>query len=281
MALSLMRDVLLIAARVVTAGHLVGAWSGVIRPAHPHAGFAIGQQRLPIPFPLNPILLSQDMQEHGNRHRYPPNGGRAITRMPNPKRGRSRSPHARRSRELRRNAATRGGTLHYRAVVAQWKAEPADVSSKGQQARRQRPAARVCAGPAVRCVDRPGSTSPMMSRCGSRTRRSTRPFTFGDVGAPRRELTACLRTGRALRVPRVRTRRRARRRLPEWIPPRWIDQDQQPHLTPASTDCTPNNNSTAATDRAEHPQPHEGVPSAAHRLRNGPQDSSSKLTAQP
>jgi hypothetical protein len=151
-----MRDVLLIAARVVTAGHLVGAWSGVIRPAHPHAGFAIGQQRLPIPFPLNPVLLSQDMQEHGNRHRYPPNGGRAITRMPNPKRGRSRSPHARRSRELRRNAATRGGTLHYRAVVAQWKAEPADVSSKGQQARRQRPAARVCAGPAVRCVDRPG-----------------------------------------------------------------------------------------------------------------------------
>ena len=63
------------------------------------------------------------MQEHGNRHRYPPNGGGAITRMPNPKRGRSRSPHARRSRELRRNAATRGGTLHYRAVVAQWKAE--------------------------------------------------------------------------------------------------------------------------------------------------------------
>jgi Helix-turn-helix domain len=27
------------------------------------------------------------------------------------------------SRELRRNAATRAGTLHYRAVVAQWKAE--------------------------------------------------------------------------------------------------------------------------------------------------------------
>lgn len=27
------------------------------------------------------------------------------------------------SRELRRNAATRGGELHYRASVAQWKAE--------------------------------------------------------------------------------------------------------------------------------------------------------------
>ncbi len=29
------------------------------------------------------------------------------------------------SRELRRNAATRGGQLEYRASVAQWKAEPA------------------------------------------------------------------------------------------------------------------------------------------------------------
>ena len=63
------------------------------------------------------------MQEHGNRHRYPPNGGgqslgcrtlsaadRDLLTLGDP-------------RELRRNAATRGGTLHYRAVVAQWKAE--------------------------------------------------------------------------------------------------------------------------------------------------------------
>ena len=50
------------------------------------------------------------------------------------------------------------------------------------------------------------STSPMMSRCGSATRRSTRPSTSKVVGALKRELVACLRTGRALRVPRARSR---------------------------------------------------------------------------
>lgn len=34
------------------------------------------------------------------------------------------------SRELRRNAATRGGVLHYRATVAQWKAERAAARPK-------------------------------------------------------------------------------------------------------------------------------------------------------
>ena len=34
------------------------------------------------------------------------------------------------SRELRRNAATRGGSLHYRATVAQWKAERAAMRPK-------------------------------------------------------------------------------------------------------------------------------------------------------
>jgi IS30 family transposase len=34
------------------------------------------------------------------------------------------------SRELRRNAATRGGTLTYRATVAQWKAERASKRPK-------------------------------------------------------------------------------------------------------------------------------------------------------
>ena len=32
------------------------------------------------------------------------------------------------SRELRRNAATRGGTLHYRAVVAQFKVDPGGLN---------------------------------------------------------------------------------------------------------------------------------------------------------
>lgn len=53
------------------------------------------------------------------------------------------------------------------------------------------------------------STSPMIRRCGSATKRSIRPCTCRDAGALKRELVACLRTGRALRVPRARTRQQA------------------------------------------------------------------------
>jgi hypothetical protein len=118
------------------------------------------------------------------------------------------------SRELRRNAATRGGTLHYRAVAAQWKAERQTCRPKvGKLAAndrlrhdvQERLSGAVTAldgtpilGPEVRWIGRrhgrrqgrrgrshgvrsrlptgSGSTSLMMSRCGSRTRRSTRPF---------------------------------------------------------------------------------------------------------
>jgi len=45
------------------------------------------------------------------------------------------------SRELRRNAATRGGKLEYRASVAQWKAELMASSPEDRQACRQRSAA--------------------------------------------------------------------------------------------------------------------------------------------
>jgi hypothetical protein len=210
-----------------------------------------------IPFPLNPVLLSQDMQEHGNRHRYPPNGGRAITRMPNPKRGRSRSPHARRSRELRGNAATaatRGGTLHYRAVVAQWKAERQTCRPKvSKLAAKDRlreyvqdrlsgaltaPDGPSILGPEVdRPTPRSASGSPVGHAWSPKQLANQLRTDFPDDesmrishetiyqaiyvrgrGAPRRELTACLRTGRALRVPRVRTRQRARRRLPGYRP---------------------------------------------------------------
>lgn len=44
------------------------------------------------------------------------------------------------SRELRRNAATRGGKLEYRTSVAQWKADmaalPAEAGQTGRQPRR-------------------------------------------------------------------------------------------------------------------------------------------------
>jgi hypothetical protein len=45
-------------------------------------------------------------------------------------------------------------------------------------------------------------------------------------------------------------------RLPEWIPPRWIDQDQQPHINPASDGCMPNSDSNATTSDADK-TPHD------------------------
>src|SRR5207247_2047062 len=80
------------------------------------------------------------------------------------------------SRELRRNAATRSGRLEYRASTAQWHAD--------RRARRPKPAKLA--------------TNEALSR-----------YVQGR-GALRRELTACLRTGRALRVPRARTRGRGK-----------------------------------------------------------------------
>lgn len=53
-----------------------------------------------------------------------------------------------------------------------------------------------------------GSTSPVMSPCASRMRPSIRPSRCRACGALKRELVACLRTGRARRVPRARTRGR-------------------------------------------------------------------------
>ena len=47
--------------------------------------------------------------------------------------------------------------------------------------------------------------------------------------------------------------------LPEWIPPWWIDQHQQPQSTPASDDSTPNANSTTTTDDDERPLQRDGM----------------------
>jgi hypothetical protein len=116
------------------------------------------------------------------------------------------------SRELRRNAATRGGRLEYRATTAQWHADrraerprspswlPTSGStamcSSGWRARSGGPTAEPCRGrrcggsvggtgaaptagghtPGVRSRSPTGcgSTSPMMAPCGSPTRPSTR-----------------------------------------------------------------------------------------------------------
>ena len=63
-------------------------------------------------------------------------------------------------------------------------------------------------------------TSLMMNRCGSRTRPSTRPSTSRAGGRCDVSSVACLRTGRALRVPRARTRGHGKR----FVTPRGHDQ---------------------------------------------------------
>jgi IS30 family transposase len=150
------------------------------------------------------------------------------------------------SRELRRNAATRGGKLEYRASVAQWKAELVARRAK---------TAKLVAHPLLReyvqerlagAVSRLDGTGIVGPATGSWTgrnppRRSDRRWATAwspeqisnrlradfpdDVsmrisheaiyqalyihsrGALKREVVACLRTGRALRMPRARSKR--------------------------------------------------------------------------
>src|SRR3954447_17783518 len=153
------------------------------------------------------------------------------------------------SRELRRNAATRGGGLEYRATTAQWHAD--------MRARRPKPA-RLAVNPklrryvqdrlagAVQRTDGVTVDGPQVKWIGRRhgrrkDRRWARSWSPEQIsnrlrldfpddesmrvsheaiyqslfvqgrGALKRELTACLRTGRALRVPRARASGRGKR----------------------------------------------------------------------
>ena len=153
------------------------------------------------------------------------------------------------SRELRRNAATRGGCLDYRATTAQWHAD--------RRARRPKVAklaasdtlreyvqdrlsgkvtttdGRAVDGPDTRWIgrrhgrrqDRRWATSWSPEQIANRLRidfpddetmRVSHEAIYQALyvqgrGALRRELCACLRTGRALRVPRARTQGRGKR----------------------------------------------------------------------
>jgi IS30 family transposase len=152
------------------------------------------------------------------------------------------------SRELRRNASTRTYRLEYRATTAQWHAERRASRPKVSKlvvnnALREyvqqrlagtiaRPDGAPVPGPVVRWVgrrhgrraDRRWASSWSPEQIANRL-----PLDFPDDpsmrisheaiyqslyvqgrGALRRELTACLRTGRALRVPRARTRGRGK-----------------------------------------------------------------------
>jgi len=148
------------------------------------------------------------------------------------------------SRELRRNAATRGGALDYRATTAQWHADrrarrPKTAKLAANPALRRYVQDRLAgavtaadgtcvAGPAVRWIgrrhgrrqDRRWAAAWSPEQIAHRVRvdfpddasmRISHEAIYQALyvqgrGALRRELTACLRTGRALRVPRARTR---------------------------------------------------------------------------
>jgi IS30 family transposase len=153
------------------------------------------------------------------------------------------------SREMRRNAATRGGHLDYRATTAQWHADrraqrpkPARLATNDplRQYVQDRLAGTVTApsgvavpGPQVRWIgrrhgrraDRRWARSWSPEQIANRLRvdfpddesmRISHEAIYQALyvqgrGALKRELTACLRTGRALRVPRARTRGRGKK----------------------------------------------------------------------
>jgi IS30 family transposase len=150
------------------------------------------------------------------------------------------------SRELRRNVATRNGKLEYRASVAQWKAERmarrpktaklvADPRLREYVQERlsgqvRRPDGTAVPGPATRPwngrnkprrQDRRWASAWSPEQISHRLRldfpddesmRISHEAIYQALyvqgrGALKRELVACLRTGRALRVPRARTQR--------------------------------------------------------------------------
>jgi IS30 family transposase len=152
------------------------------------------------------------------------------------------------SRELRRNAATRGGKLDYRASVAQWKAEllaqrPKTAKLVANERLREYVQERLSGQ--VRRSDGTPIPGPVTAQWKGRNKphRGDRRWVtawspeqisqrlkldFADDesmrisheaiyqalyvqsrGALKRELVACLRTGRALRVPRGRARQKA------------------------------------------------------------------------
>jgi IS30 family transposase len=157
------------------------------------------------------------------------------------------------SRELRRNASTRSGGFEYRATTAQWhadrKAKRPKVSKLAANDRLRRYVeerlsgaittlkGKKLAGPEVqwkgrrhgRRKDRRWATSWSPEQIAKRLRidfpadesmRISHEAIYQALyiqgrGTLRRELVACLRTGRALRVPRARSRRGKRFTHPE------------------------------------------------------------------
>jgi len=133
------------------------------------------------------------------------------------------------SRELRRNASTRSNELTYRASTAQWHAErrasrpkvsklAADDALRGYVQDRlggkiARPDGELVPGPEVRWIGRRHGRRQdrRWAKSWSPEQISNRALYIQGRGALKRELVACLRTGRALRVPRARTNQRGKK----------------------------------------------------------------------
>jgi IS30 family transposase len=176
------------------------------------------------------------------------------------------------SRELRRNASTRTYRLEYRASTAQWHAERragrpkvAELAMNDQlreyvQERLAgaitRPDGELVAGPEVRWIgrrhgrrqDRRWARSWSPEQIANRlsidfphdeSMRISHEAIYQALyvqgrGALRRELVACLRTGRALRVPRARTRDRGKK----FVTPEIMISDGQPRPTTGPCQAT-------------------------------------------
>lgn len=168
------------------------------------------------------------------------------------------------SRELRRNAATRSGDFQYRATVAQWHADTRARRPKTSKLAandrlreyvEQRLGGSVCseAGQPVGPRTRPWTGRRHGPRMDRRWARAWSPEQIANRlpidypedpsmrisheaiyqalyvqgrGALRRELTACLRTGRALRVPRERRRAAGK----SFISPELMISERPPEL---------------------------------------------------
>ncbi|MEV6742682.1 IS30 family transposase [Streptomyces sp. NPDC051104] len=160
------------------------------------------------------------------------------------------------SRELRRNAATRNGQLTYRASTAQWKAELAARRPKQSKlagsarlceyvqdrlaGEIRHPDGQIVSGPAAppwkgrnrpRRQDRRWATSWSPEQIANRLKadfpddesmRISHEAIYQALyvqgrGGLKRELVACLRTGRALRVPRARARGQGKKFVTEEV----------------------------------------------------------------
>lgn len=168
------------------------------------------------------------------------------------------------SRELRRNAATRGGGLEYRAHTAQWHADRAARRPKVAKLLANPKLRNYVQDRLAGKIETPGGravSGPQVKWNGRRqVRRQARPWSrawspeqianrllvdFPDDdsmrisheaiyqalyvqgrGALHRELTACLRTGRTLRVPRERVRTRGK----SFVSPEIMISERPPNI---------------------------------------------------